>query len=66
MFKRAASALLWFLAGWYGWSFIASATDLAPVWGPILGTILAAVIAGDPMHRIWAPRGSAERVSRPG
>jgi len=63
MRKRIAAALLWFLTGWYAWALLAATLDLTPLFGPVLGTILAALIAGDPMHRIWAPRASTERIN---
>ena len=63
MVKRIAAGLLWFLAGWYAWAFIASVGDLTPLWGPVLGATLAAMFAGDPMHRIWTPRVSTDRIN---
>jgi hypothetical protein len=62
MTKRIAAALLWFFAGWYGWAFIATVGDLTPLFGPVLGAVLAAVVAGDPMHWIWTPRVSYDRI----
>jgi hypothetical protein len=62
MTKRIAAALLWFFAGWSTWAFIANAGDLTPLFGPVLGAVLAAVFAGDPMHRIWTPRVSRDLV----
>jgi hypothetical protein len=64
MTKRIAAALLWFFAGWYAWAFIATVGDLTPLFGPVLGAVLAAVFAGDPMHRIWMPRVSHARIKR--
>jgi hypothetical protein len=67
MDKRVASALLWFIVGWYAWAFIADATGLTPLLGPVLGTILAAFVAGDPLHLIWTRRPSSPVVNnRPG
>lgn len=63
MTKRIAAALLWFFAGWWTWAFIANAGDLTPLFGPVLGAALAAVFAGDPMHRIWTPRVSNDRIN---
>jgi hypothetical protein len=62
MTKRIAAALLWFLAGWYAWAFIASAAGLPALWGPVLGATLAVIFAGDPMQRIWTPRVSTDRI----
>lgn len=53
MKRRIAAALLWFYVGWLAWSIIAWVTALPEVGGPILGTVLAALFAGDPMGRIW-------------
>lgn len=67
MTKRAVSALLWFSAGWYAWAFVAAATGLTDLLGPVLGTIMAAFVAGDPVHMVWKrQRSSTEAtVSRP-
>ena len=62
MIKRIGSGLLWFLAGWCSWGFVAFVGDLSPLWGPVLGAALAAIVAGDPLHRIWVPLISVERV----
>lgn len=64
MTKRIAAALLWFFAGWYAWGLIAYLGDLTPLFGPVLGTVLASVVAGDPMHRIWGPRVSMRLIKR--
>jgi hypothetical protein len=64
MTKRLAAALLWFITGWYAWALIAATLGLTPLFGPVVGTILAAFIAGDPMHRIWTRRVSTERINR--
>jgi hypothetical protein len=67
MGKRIASALLWFIVGWYAWAFIAEATGLTPLIGPVLGTILAAFVAGDPAHLVWSrQRNSNETASSVG
>ncbi len=63
MTKRMAAALLWFMTGWYAWALIAATFGLTPLFGPVLGTILAAFVAGDPMHRIWTPRASSKRIN---
>jgi glycine/D-amino acid oxidase-like deaminating enzyme len=66
MVKRIASALLWFLVGLYGWAFIAAAGGLPLLFGPVVGAILAAVVAGDPLPRIWTRQLSTDRIdSRP-
>jgi len=66
MVKRIASALLWFLVGLYAWAFIAAAGGLPFLFGPVVGTVLAAVVAGDPLHRIWTRQLSTDRIdSRP-
>jgi hypothetical protein len=62
MTKRIVAALLWSFAGWGTWAFIASVGDLTPLFGPVLGAVLAAVFAGDPMHRIWMPRVSKKLI----
>jgi len=62
MTKRIAAALLWFFAGWYAWALIAIAGDLTPLFGPVVGAALAAVFAGDPMHRIWTVRVSNDLI----
>ena len=62
MAKRTLAALLWFYAGWYAGSMIASILGVSEALGPVLGTAAAALIAGDPRHRIWTPRVSSERI----
>ena len=62
MVKRIASALLWFMAGSYGWAVIAYAVNAPSVWAPVVGTILAVMIAGDPLHRIWRATTSIEPI----
>jgi hypothetical protein len=54
MKKRIAAALLWFYTTWYAWAMLASVVGWSELAGPVLGAIVAAVIAGDPMHRIWS------------
>lgn len=66
MNKRVASALMWFIVGWYGWAFIAAATGLPPALGLVLGTILAAFVAGDPLHRVWTEQPSGDTAQTPG
>lgn len=63
MVKRIAVAFLWFFASWYTWAVIASVGGLTPFWGPVLGATLAGILAGDPMHRIWKPRVSSDRIN---
>jgi hypothetical protein len=63
MTKRVAAALLWFLAGWCAWGLIAALTSVSPLFGPVLGAAIAALVAGDPMHKIWGPRVSTERIN---
>lgn len=53
MKKRAFAALLWFYTFWYAGAMIASFLDVSPVFGPILGTAAAAIVAGDPRRMIW-------------
>jgi hypothetical protein len=62
MKKRVAVALLWFYVTWYAWAMVASLTGLTELAGPVLGAALAALIAGDPMHRIWS-RGTERPAS---
>jgi len=60
MKKRALAAILWFLAGWYGGALIAMFTGASPYIGPVLGTVAAALVAGDPFGWIWVrPRKAA-------
>jgi hypothetical protein len=54
MKKRVAAALLWFYATWYAWSMLASFVGAPDLFGPVVGAAVAALIAGDPMHRIWS------------
>jgi hypothetical protein len=56
MKKRALAAVLWFLAGWYAGAVAAMLLGWSPYAGPVMGTIAAALIAGDPFHLIWSVR----------
>ncbi len=56
MTKRALAAILWFFAGWYAGALIALLLGMSPYFGPVLGTVAAALIAGDPFHLIWVRR----------
>jgi hypothetical protein len=62
MSKRILALFLWFFVGWYAGAIIATYLGVSVALGPILGTAAAALIAGDPMHRIWTPRVSSERI----
>ena len=53
MKKRVAAAMLWFYVTWYAWAILAQAAGFPVLAGPVLGAAVAALIAGDPMHRIW-------------
>jgi hypothetical protein len=53
MKKRALAALLWFYAAWYAGAMIAEFLGVSAVLGPLLGTAVAAIVAGDPRHLIW-------------
>lgn len=54
MVKRIAAALLWFFAAWYAWNVLAWVLGLPELAGPVFAAAAAALIAGDPMHRIWS------------
>ena len=54
MKKRIVVAILWFYATWVAWAMVAQVMGFTDLIGPVLGTALAAFIAGDPMHRIWS------------
>ena len=56
MKKRTAAALLWFYTGWYAGAFVAHLVGISELIGPVIGAAAAALIAGDPRHRIWAKR----------
>ena len=56
MKKRAFAAVLWFYTGWYAGAVIAHLLGISVLLGPILGTAVAALIAGDPRGIIWTPR----------
>lgn len=56
MSKRIASVFLWFYVTWVAWNVVAFMTGLSVMWGPVVAAAVSAFVAGDPMHRIWAPR----------
>jgi hypothetical protein len=62
MSKRILAAFLWFFAGWYLGAYAAYYLGVSELLGPILGAAFAAVIAGDPMGRIWRPARQAEHA----
>ncbi len=62
MKKRVFAALIWFYTGWYAGAMIADVVGIAPLLGPILGTAVAALIAGDPRGVIWSPRSDRVRA----
>jgi len=63
MTKRIAAALLWFYSTWCAWTLIVVLTGWTPFIGPVIATAVSAFIAGDPMHRVWGPRVSNERIN---
>ena len=69
MKKRLLSGLLWFYVTWFAWAFVAAFSGITELAGPVLGAVVAMVIAGDPMGRIWpeepAHRQSTVRLSEP-
>jgi hypothetical protein len=54
MKKRIPVALLWFYATWLAWAVLAHFVSMSELAGPVLGAAVAALVAGDPFHRIWA------------
>jgi len=62
MVKRIVAALLWFYVIWAAWNAITLVTGWSVFLGPVIAAAVSAVIAGDPMHRIWAPRVSTDRI----
>ena len=56
MKMRVLVAVLWFFAVCYCWVVISHWFEVTEVVGPVLGAAFAAFFAGDPLHRIWAPR----------
>ena len=51
--KRLLAAVLWFFTGWYAWNYLAAATGLSAMIGPMAGILLAAAITMLPSRR-WA------------
>ena len=62
MIKRIAAALLWFYVVWAAWNAVVLVTGWSILLGPVIAAAVSAVIAGDPMHSIWAPRASGART----
>lgn len=62
MKKRVLAALLWFYTGWYAGAMIGDAVGVSPLFGPILGAAVAALIAGDPRGVIWSGRNQQVRA----
>ena len=55
--KRILAAALWLFAGWYVGTGVVVYLGLPELVGPLLGISLAGVVAGDPLHRLWAKPG---------
>ncbi len=58
MTRRIAALLLWFYVILVAWNIVAFMTGQSVLLGPVVATAVTAVIAGDPMHKIWTPRRS--------
>jgi hypothetical protein len=59
--KRILAAALWLFAGWYVGTGVVVYLGLPELVGPLTGIGLAAVVAGDPLHRFWTtPAPTAE------
>jgi hypothetical protein len=58
MIKRSLAALVWFYVAWVGWNVVAYMTGWSILLGPVVATMVSALVAGDPMHRIWTARAS--------
>jgi hypothetical protein len=53
MFKRIASATLWFIAAGWGFNLLGLITGTPPVMGAVFGAAVAAFVGIDPMHLFW-------------
>ena len=53
MKKCVIAGLLWFYVTWYAWAVIAYFAGVTDLPGPLLGIVAAALIAGDPLGRVW-------------
>jgi hypothetical protein len=60
--KRILAAILWLFAGWYLGNLAAFQFGLPDLFGPVLGTIAAVVVAGDPLGLLWARADRAAAV----
>lgn len=60
MKKRVAAAFLWFYAGWYAGALLAEFLGVSPLIGPVIGTVAAGMLAGDPLRIIWTPKHAAQ------
>jgi hypothetical protein len=54
MAKHLVASLLWYLAVAWGWNYIAALTGLPSIIGLGLGAAVAAFVAIDPFHLVWA------------
>ncbi len=56
MVRRVLAAIFWFVAigAWYG--FASFAFGLPQAFGPLVAVAVAAFVAVDPAHVIWARR----------
>ena len=58
---RVVSALLWFLAGAAMGNSLAVVAGTPTAMVPLLGAMLAILVAGDPFHLLWEPKRPASR-----
>jgi hypothetical protein len=63
--KRLLAAVLWFFTGWYAWNFIAAATGLSALIGPIAGFALATAIVWVPSQRWAVPAPASTQLVQP-
>jgi putative Ca2+/H+ antiporter (TMEM165/GDT1 family) len=56
MAKRVVAVFLWFYVIMGVWNAVAYMTGLSVLFGPVVAAAVAALIVGDPTHRIWTPR----------
>lgn len=64
MNKRAIVAIMWFLVGCYGGWYLALLLGASDLIGPLLGVVLAAFFAGDPLRVIWTSKSAEAKAAR--
>lgn len=54
MGKRVVSAVLWLFVISWAWNYVALLIDVPVILGPVIGAVVAFVVAADPFRQFFA------------